>query len=239
MFRVLPWVLALLLVACSDPEPEIIQESTEFTRAAVQPDWFNRVDAEPLTSWDDVQALWASEKRCCGDDRSVVKANRVFYKSCYRAIEAKPDDVHLVPYCLWLMDVALDYDDSIQLSRYLLEHYLFYSQPTDYCANCSPADLVARTTRDVALYDLRHNNAPYDAALQLERLLDEREAQISAWVLGEIYVSLAEIYEAIPDRAERVDQLRQRVTRLEANWPEGLQAWRLEDVQSALRLLER
>lgn len=240
MARALPLLFALLLLACSkpDPEPDFSRESTEFTRAAVQPDWFNRVDAVPLDNLEAVQTLWRSEKRCCGDDRGVEKANRVFYKSCYRAIESKPDDVHVIPYCLWLMDVALGYEDSIQLSRYLLANYLYYSQPTDYCVNCRPADLIARTARDVALYDLRRDNAPYDAASRLETLLDEREAQISAWVLGEIYVSLAEIYEAIPDRQARVDRLHQRVVRLEENWPEGLQDWRLEDVQSALRLLE-
>lgn len=231
-------IAGLLISACSDPEPEPIQESTEFTRAVVQPDWFSKTDAEPITSWGDVQALWRSEKRCCGDDRGVINANRVFYKSCYRAIEARLDDENVEPYCLWLMDVALDYDDSIELSRYLLANHAQYAQPTDYCANCSPADLIARTARDVALYDARQNNRPIEAAADLEQLLDNREAEISAWVLGEIYVSLAEIYEAIPGNEEAVVKLQQRVKRLEENWPEDLQAWRLEDVRSAMRILQ-
>lgn len=227
-----------VLVGCTETDDPDFGESTEFTRAAVQPDWFAKTKTHPLESWDDVQTLWRSEKHCCGNDFGVKKANREFYKSCYRAIQKKPADPNLEPYCLWLMDVALDYDDSIQLSRYLLKNHSQYQQPINYCANCSPGDLIARVTRDVAIYEANREKKPFEASARLERLLDEQESRISFWVLGEIYESLADMYLQLPSPEEKIPDFRARIDRLELIWPaDENQQWRLDNVRKAYSTL--
>lgn len=224
----------LLGASCSDSDDYDSFESTEFTRAAVQPDWFKKTKTIPLNSWQEMQDLWLSEKRCCDGDFGVKKANREFYKSCYRAIQSKPADSNLVPYCLWLMDVALDSEQSYSLSLYLLDRYGDFRQPTNYCANCSPGDLIARVTHEVARHEFYQSQNAFEPAGRIEAMLAERETEISFWILGEIYVTLARMYKTLPDSSSKTFELAERIDRLESIWPnEERQQWRLTEVREA------
>jgi len=233
------WVCTVLaLVSCSQQDEWAELESTEFTRAAVQPSWFSKTESFPLTSLNEVSELWRSHKRCCDDDRGVLRSNREFYKSCYRAIQSKPTDADVAPYCLWLMDTALEYEHSTLLSKYLLKQYPNYKRPVDNCANCSTGDLIARVTRDVALYEHNRMSLTLEAINRLEAVLINRHGEISPWVLGEIYVSLSDMYLKLPYSAKRLEQFQSWLGELELIWPKDEnQQWRIEKVREAYKKL--
>jgi hypothetical protein len=220
-FKHLVLVLALsaLLSACSEQEDWSDIESTEFTRAAVQPDWFAKTTVYPLSTLEDMNTLWRSHKRCCDKDSGVTRSNREFYKSCYVAVYNALDDPDLAPYCLWLMDVALDYEQGTNLSKYLLKNYPSYKQRVDNCANCTSGDLIARVTRDVALFEFYQEDKTEEAFTRMDNMLADRVDEISLWVMVDIYKSMAEMLIKMNAPSDRAYSLRQRVDALAQIWP--------------------
>jgi hypothetical protein len=182
------------------------EKSNRFTETFNKPIWFNLIIAPTVNNVDEVSALWQSEKRCCVDPDLLLKNNRVFYKSCYNAIANNYKDEHLVVTCLWLMNVGADANQSVELSRFLLENFSHHKNRVDNCANCMPADTVARVTLEVASFDSRMNNSKKAPIDKIERLLDSRSHEISYWVLAEIYEFLGDMYledGVTPERLER------------------------------------
>lgn len=162
-----------------------------FEQQIQKPYWFYLVSSTRLNTSEDVSKLWQSEKRY-GDDFSFNLNSKIFYKSCYKAIVAHPEDNELVVICLRLMDLAVEESERVVIAKYLLNHFSNHRQRTDNCANCMPADRVARVTLELSQYEKYEN--PQLAIQRLEQLLDTRLDEISGWVQVEIYVSLAEQY---------------------------------------------
>ncbi len=184
--KIIFFFLLLVITGC--------KESNKFEKTFAKPLWFNSIDASEVNSSDEVSALWQSEKRCCEDSVKLLKNNRIFYKSCYNAISKNYNDEQVVVLCLWLMDAGAGSDQRIELSRFLVENFSKHKNRVDNCANCMPADTVARVTLELASYEGRHNNSKKVAIERIERLLDSRSDEISYWVQAEIYEFLGDIY---------------------------------------------
>ena len=182
------------------------QPVTDFKTAIRKPAWFERVEAPLLSHSGEVSQLWQSKPRCCIDEKQLQANNREFYKACYQAIVNHPADELMVVKCLWLMDSGSDLKQRKLIKSYLVENYFYHENSTEGCVNCAPADTVSRVARELALIKVREGELEFAISL-LERVLDERHAQISPWVLTEIYTSLAEIYL----KAQLDDQRMQRV----------------------------
>jgi hypothetical protein len=210
-------VSAALLGACGNdasPTPEEIPANL-FQRQIEKPTWFATLEVPSLSTANELDELWRSKRRCCIDERTLVANNREFYKACYEAIGRHFDDHVLVVQCLWLMDAGAEGDQRRQIKQFLVEHYFDHDNRVDNCANCSPADTVARVSRELALLHLRAGR-PDEASRLLERVIDERQGKISPWVQTEIYGSLARIYQASEVTEVRKARLRTAYERLSA-----------------------
>jgi hypothetical protein len=204
-------LLALALSGCARP-PDVEATSrpgapNKFEQTFSRPAWFDSIAAPEVNSSAEVSALWQSEKRCCEDPKTVLKNNRIFYKSCYNAIAAHYDDEELVVKCLWLMDGGAEKGQPEELARFLVTNFGHHRNSVDDCANCMPGDTVARVTLDLARYERAASHSSQQRAIErIENLLDSRGDEISYWVQAEIYEFLGRLYlEAglTPDRFDR------------------------------------
>jgi hypothetical protein len=213
-------------------------KSNTFTKTFDKPSWFNSIEAPTLNTVDEVSALWQSEERCCVDPELLLKNNRVFYKSCYNAIANNHNDEPLVVTCLWLMNVGADSKQSIELSRFLLDNFSHHKNRVDNCANCMPADTVARVTLEVATFDSRISNSKKAPIDSIERLLDSRSDEISYWVQAEIYEFLGNMYLEEGVTQERLERFAKAYTKLNQvkDYNEPL-AKRFESIEKRYRLL--
>jgi len=182
------------------------KENNKFEEKFDKPLWFNSIDAPEVNNSDEVSTLWQSEKRCCEDSATLLKNNRVFYKSCYNAISNNYNDEQLVVLCLWLMDSGADSNQRIELSKFLVENFSRHKNRVDDCANCMPGDTVARVTLELASYESRNNYSKKVAIERIENLLDSRSDEISYWVQAEIYEFLGDIYLEDGVTPERVNR---------------------------------
>jgi hypothetical protein len=188
--------LALASAGCQEATtPAVTRAPTKFEATFFKPAWFDSVRAPELSTAEEVSTLWQSEKRCCGmHDDEVLRNNRIFYKSCFNAISAHYEDEELVVMCLSLMDVAADPTQRTELARFLVDNFAHHKNSVEHCANCMPADRVARTTLDLARYESRESNNKQRPIERIEKLLDTREDEISYWVQAEIYEFLGQLY---------------------------------------------
>jgi hypothetical protein len=178
-------LLSILLIGCG--------QSNKFEQEITQPEWFDSIDAPEINSSNEVSALWQSKKRCCEDETVLLKNNRTFYKSCYNAISENFDNEELVVKCLWLMDAGANSKQKIKLSKFLVENYSHHKNSITGCANCMPADTVARETLSFARYEKRLGHQE-NAIHVIENLLDNRLSEISYWVQVQIYEFLGRLY---------------------------------------------
>jgi len=179
-------LLALVVAGCG--------ETNKFAQTFEKPSWFDSVNAPQVNTSQELDTLWHSGKRCCDDDSEVLRNNRIFYKSCFNAINAHNDDEDLVVKCLWLMGVGAEPRQRIELSRFLVDNYSQHKNDVSHCANCMPGDTVARVTLEVAQYESRTSNDKNQSIQRLEKLLDSRRDEISYWVQAEIYEFLGKRY---------------------------------------------
>lgn len=181
-----------------------------------EPEWLDDKDAPVLHTSEDVSRLWGSKKRCCISKRALIRNNREFYRSCYVAVAEHLDDDELVVKCMWLMDNALERNDRYTLQRSLLDRYPDHDDNVERCANCMPADTIARLTNELARQEIYRGN-PEEAIRLVENVLDKRLNEISLWVQVELYTSLAKWYaETTMTMAaiERLQSARDRLKRL-------------------------
>lgn len=179
-------MLVLTVAGCSEPN--------HFEQTFEKPAWFDTVEAQSLQSSSDVSALWQSEKRCCEDENTLLQNNRIFYKSCFNAIVDHYDDEELVVKCLWLMDVGAESEHKVALSRFLVDNFPHHRNDISNCANCMPADTVARVTLTLARHESRSTNDKKLPVDRIETLMDARKDEISYWVQAEIYAFLGKLY---------------------------------------------
>lgn len=179
-------ILFLIILGCN--------EKSKFEITFDKPIWFESINAPDVNNSNEVSALWQSEKRCCEDAVKLLNNNRIFYKSCYNAISRNYKDEELVVLCLSLMGYGADSNQSIELTRFLIENFSNHKNRVDNCANCMPGDTVARATLKLTTYESRMSNSKRVPIERIERLLDSRSDEISYWVQGEIYEFLGDIY---------------------------------------------
>ncbi len=210
-------VLVALLAACDADPPEVPEQllANPFQRQMEKPAWLDDVEAPRVTTADEVSALWRSKKRCCVSERKLLANNREFYKACYVAIGEHFDDEALVVKCLWLMTAGAEGDQRRQIRQYLVDHHFGYRGRTDNCANCAPADTVARVSRSLA-HDRLGAGRAREASGIIERVLDERLEEISPWVQVELYESLARAYLEAGITEARATRLQAAYERLSA-----------------------
>jgi hypothetical protein len=193
------------------------QASNKFVQTFSRPAWFDSVRAPEVSTAEEASALWQSEKRCCEDPKTVLKNNRIFYKSCYNAISAHYEDEELVVLCLWLMDAGAESNQRTELARFLVDNFADHKSSVDNCANCMPADTVARVTLDLARYESSGTHKKERPIGRIEKLLDSREDEISYWVQAEIYEFLGQLYleEGLtPERLSRYKKAYDNLNRL-------------------------
>lgn len=199
----------LYIVGCSEP--------SEFESEFAKPEWFSSVEAPDIHTPEEVSSLWQSEKRCCEEKNTLLKNNRIFFKSCFNAISEHYEDEELVVLCLWLMDVGAASKQKIKLSRFLVENFSHHKNSITGCVNCLPGDTVARETLTLARYESRLNNSKDESIRLIENVLDKRIDEISYWVQAEIYEYLGKLYleSGLDDRRlERMREVYERFNRV-------------------------
>lgn len=198
-------LITLILVSCS--------KGPDFESKIAKPEWFDSIDAPPLSSTDEVNKLWRSKKRCCIDETKLLENNREFYKVCYNAIANNPKNEELVVQCLWLMDAGADKDQRLKIKRYLVDNYSDHKNSVSRCANCAPGDTVARVTHELARNEKYQGNID-QAISRIENLFDKRGGEISLWVQTEIYTTLGNLYLSSAVTKERKNRMNDAYERL-------------------------
>jgi hypothetical protein len=188
---------------------------TRFEETFAKPAWFASVKAPRISTPEEVSALWQSEKRCCENPNTLLRNNRIFYKSCFNAISAHYENEELVVLCLWLMDVGAESGQRMELARFLVDNFGHHKNSVDNCANCMTGDTVARATLDLARFESRAGSNKERSIERIEGLLDTRANEISYWVQAEIYEFLGELYLEAGPTQERLDRYKQAYARLD------------------------
>ena len=192
-------ILVLIIAGCS--------EQNKFDSTFEKPEWFDVVEAPSVHSSSEVRALWQSEKRCCENENTLLKNNRIFYKACFNAISEHYEDEELVVKCLWLMDIGAESDQQVQLTRFLVQNFSHHKNSIARCSNCMPGDTVARETLTLARYDNRLSNTKDTSILLIENVLDNRLDEISYWVQAELYEYLGKLYLESGLNDERLERM--------------------------------
>ncbi|MBL4781219.1 MAG: hypothetical protein JKX92_03160 [Porticoccaceae bacterium] len=194
-------VLVILITGCSKPN--------KFESEFEKPEWFNSIDAPALSTVNEVSALWQSEKRCCEDENTLLKNNRVFYKGCFNGIVDHYENEGLVVKCLWLMDIGAEPDQRVQITRFLIKNFSHHKNSIARCSNCMSGDTIARETLTLARYEKRLSNSKDKSIRLLENVLDNRLDEISYWVQAELYEYLGELYLESQLNDERLERMRE------------------------------
>jgi len=151
---------------------------SEWRQAVPQPAWWDNVPPSALAihSLSDLLAIWQSGTN---DEAS----RRRFHKLAYQAILDHPDDEHLVATAIHLMAYTADSSDRFALVKFGVDHFFSYNQRTDNCANCKIGDTSGEMVRDLAEAYISRGE-PDDAIQVIERLVRERDTDISAYNLA-------------------------------------------------------
>lgn len=194
-------ILLLIIAGCSKPN--------KFESEFEKPEWFDTIEAVSVHTSNEVSALWQSEERCCEDENTLLKNNRIFYKACFNAMSEHYEDEELVVKCLWLMGVGAESDQKVQLTRFLVQNFSHHKNSIAGCANCMPGDTVARKTLTLARYENRLSNSKDISIRLLENVLDNRLDEISYWVQAELYEYLGKLYLESGLNVERIDRMKE------------------------------
>lgn len=189
----------------------------DFKSIIPKPHWWDSITypGDGVHSEGDVLSYWQSKKRCCVDKEVLTQNNREFYKAAYEGIEKYPEKKHLVTKAMWLMaSTASERESRVNLRKLLLNNFFYYGQSLDKCANCEPANTIARCTKDLARS--YYSDGKKEKAISLmEFVLDEREEETSLWVLTEIYTFLADLYLKTSVNETRLKRLKRAYIKLE------------------------
>lgn len=215
------------------PPPPPPPPPRPFSELFARPAWWDEAQAPRLAAEEDVDALWRSKPRCCVDEAQLRAAAREFDKACFQLLAAPAAQEAAAVKCLWLMGAALDGGERLRVREFLLARHFAHRAGTSLCANCAPADIVARVAGEVAEAYARERLE--DGVRLLERVLDERRADTSLWVQAELYTSLGRLYLAsgiTPARRQRLEEAHRRLGEqrehetLKARFPKLDAVWR-------------
>jgi len=202
-------ILIFSIIGCS--------KKNKFESEFSKPEWFDSIEAPQVDTFDQVDALWRSDKMSSVDPDIALKNSRIFYKSCFIAISEHYEDEDLVVLCLWLMDIGLGSNNRIQTTKFLVDNFGHHKNSITGCVNCLPGDTVARQTLLLAMHEGRLENPKDESIRLLENLLDNRVDEISYWVQAEIYAYLGKLYiesEIDDNRLNRMREVYDRFNRV-------------------------
>jgi hypothetical protein len=191
----------------------------EWKQTIPKPAWWEDVPPSPLAvhSLGDLMAVWQSPL-------IDVASRRRFYKLAYQAILDHPSDEHLVAEAIWLMAYAGDSEDHFPLLKFGVDHFFFYNQRTDNCANCKIGELTGEMVRDLAEAYISRGE-PEAAIRIIERLVNEREQDVSEYNLALTFQTKSRAYWALGDFESAKAAIREGLRR----FPEGWQADQLRE----------
>ena len=88
------------------------------------------------------------------------------------------------------MAATADPDQRLPLLEFGVDHFFDHEQRTDNCANCRRGDRTGQMVRDLA-YAYIANGEPRAAIAIIERLVLEREADVSPYNLALTFEAMA------------------------------------------------
>jgi tetratricopeptide (TPR) repeat protein len=186
----------------------------EWRQAIPQPAWWDSVprSALAINSLGDLLSVWQSGTN---DEASRQR----FYKLTYQAILDHSGDEDLIAEGIGLMAYVADSDDRFSLLKFGVDHFFSYDQRTNNCANCMIGDTVGEMVRDLAGAYISRGEP--EAAIQIiQRLVDERESDVSAYNLALTFETMSRAYWEMKD----VDGAKAAIQEGLRRFPNGWQA---------------
>jgi len=194
----------------------------EWKAAIPRPAWWGSVPDLPMKidSLGDLQVVWEAHLY-------ETERKRQFFKAVYQAIVNHPDDEDLVTLGIQLMGhVETDY--QFRLHRFYLDHFFYFNRRTDNCAsNCKAGELTGEIVRELA-YDYIWKGEPQTAIELIQRLVQEREKDVSAYNLALTFEALSRAYWKMGDAEAAKAAIREGLRR----FPKGWQADELRETLS-------
>ncbi len=189
--------------------PEIFR--TEW-KALPKPSWWDSVPRSPLTirSMGDLMAVWQS-----GTNDELSR--RRFQKLTYQAILDRPEDRELAAAGVELMAATADPEQRLPLLKFGVEHFFDHEQRTDNCANCRRGDRTGQIVRDLA-YAYIANGEPRAAIAIIERLVLERDADVSPYNLALTFEAMASAYWNLKDLDGAKAAIQEGLRRFPSGW---------------------
>jgi hypothetical protein len=184
----------------------------EWTQAIPRPAWWDSVprSALAINSLGDLLSVWQSGTN---DEPSRER----FYKLAYQAILDHSGDDDLAAVAIGLMAYVTDSHDRLPLLKFGVDHFFSYKQRTDICANCMIGDTTGEMVRDLADAYIASGNP--EAAVQIiERLVREREADISAYNLALTFETLSRAHWEMNNVNDAKAAIQEGLRRFPSGW---------------------
>ncbi len=144
-------------------------------------------------------------------------SRRQFQKLAYQAILDHPEDRHMAAAGIELMAATADPEQRLPILELGIDHFFFYDQRTDNCANCKPGDRTGQLVRDLAYAYIAHNE-PLAAIEIIERLVREREADVSPYNLALTFEAMASAYWRLKDIDGAKAAIEEGLRRFPSGW---------------------
>ncbi len=186
----------------------------EWKRRVPRPMWWDDVPDTPIKirSLGDLMAVWQSQ---INDEAS----RRRFYKLVYEGVVARPGDRDLAAEGIKLMAFVAEGDDGVALLELAIERFFTYDRRLDNCVNCKGGDSTGEMVRDLASAYISRGRMT-EAIELIQRLVTEREADVSAYNLALTFETLSRAYWELEDVAAAKAAIEEGLRR----FPEGWQA---------------
>ncbi len=180
--------------------------------ARSRPAWWDEVPDSSLRirSLGDLMTVWQTGV----NDEA---ARHRFYKLTYEGIVERPGDQDLVAEGLALMAFVSEPDDHLPLLEFAVERFFSYNRRLDNCANCKVGDTSGEMVRDLASAYISHGR-PYDAIQLIQRLVTEREADVSDYNLALTFETMSRAYWEMNDVAGARGAIEEGLRRFPVGW---------------------
>ncbi len=184
----------------------------EWKQRVPKPAWWDEVPDSSLRirSLGDLMTVWQSGTN---DEAS----RRRFYKLTYEGIVERPRDEDLAAEGIGLMAYVADADDRLPLLEFAVERFFWYKRRLDNCVNCLAGDSSGEMVRDLATSYISHGR--HTAAIELiQRLVTEREAEVSPYNLALTFETMSRAYWEMNDPAAAKAAIQEGLRRFPSGW---------------------
>lgn len=186
----------------------------EWKQRVPRPAWWDEVpdSSIKIRSLGDLMAVWQSR---INDEASRHR----FYKQVYEGVIARPGDRDLAAEGIQLMAFVAETDDRLTLLEFAIERFFDYDRRVDNCVNCKVGDSTGEMVRDLASAYVSAGRTT-EAIELIQRLVTEREQDVSAYNLALTFETLSRAYWELEDFAAAKAAIEEGLRR----FPEGWQA---------------